>query len=136
MKKIFALLVALMMMLSVTAVAEQSLDIYGVVELCQSIMPTDSTDFIMEVTYNEEADVVIFTTTLATMDWELISSTKSLPEFTDVIDSLLATNVALKDVVESCGLPQNVIGLMVTSDGAIVAAYYNDTDITPIVTGY
>ena len=136
MKKIFALLVALMMMLSVSAVAEQSLDIYGVVELCQSIMPTDSTDFVMEVTYNEEADLVIFCTTLVTMDWDLISSTKDMPEFQTVIDSLLDTNVALKDVVTSCGLEQDVLGIMITSDGAIVAAYYNNVNITDLVTGY
>jgi len=136
MKKILAALFALVMMLSAFGACAENAAIYEVIALAQEAIASDSTDFTMTVSYNEQADIVVFTTVMHTMDWALINSSKHMPEFQNVILSLLDTNIAMKGVVEAYGLPQDVVGLLVTSDGAIVAAYYNDVDITPLVTGY
>lgn len=136
MKKILVVLVALFVMLATfTASAEAPMDVYSVIELARSAIASDSTDFVMDVNYSEEGDVVVFTTVMNTMDWEVIASSKSMPEFQTVITSLLETNIAMKGVFEACELPQNVIGMLVTSDGAIVAVYYNDVDVTSFISG-
>ena len=137
MKKMLVALIALVMILaSVSAVAEVPTDIYGVVDLAKSMITNDSTDFSMNVEYNEEADLVVFTTIMYTLDWEVLSAAMETPEFQSVGTSLLETTTALKDVVDVCGLSQDVLGLLVSSDGAIVAAYFNNVDVTPLVTGY
>lgn len=137
MKKVLVSLVALVMLIaSIGAVAEVPTDIYGVVELAQSMIANESSDFAMNVTYDPNSDLVFFVTTMYSLDWTTLNDAKTLPEFTSVISSLLETNIAMKGVVEACGLSQDVVGVLVTGDGAIVAIYYNDVDITPIVTGF
>lgn len=137
MKKVLVSLVALVMLIaSIGAVAEVPTDIYGVVELAQSMIANENSDFAMNVTYDPNSDLVFFVTTMYSLDWTTLNDAKTMPEFASVISSLLETNIAMKDVVEACGLSQDVVGVLVTGDGAIVAIYYNDVDITPIVTGF
>ena len=137
MKKAMAILFAVMLAaLGMTACAYAEGDVTLAVALANTTMKSTE-DFTMNIEYNEDADVVVFTAKFTKLSYETFETLSGAlnSEYKKARNNIAETTGALKNLLVTLDCPQNVVGALVTADGVPLALFYNDTDITSSLTG-